>query len=682
MGRKSAFNIVGTVVIATGLLALAAAPADVDLGGIPLDEMGIREERSAMVSRIPPGTDKVNWEFAVDLAAEIKALDAPPFARTTHADAQWYPDAGLGLFMHWGIHSVKGVQPSWAMIKDYPYGGELHPPERYYALAKEFDPQDYDPDLWIAAAAKAGFTYAVLTAKHHDGYALWPTAYGDMSTRQYLDGRDLLEPYVEACRKHGLKVGFYFSPTDWHYPGYPVGDVDFNHSKRGKYPPIEDPEENQRDFEGFYAYTVGQLHELLTRYGQVDVLWFDGMGWHGVRDIYTEQTLAWIRRLQPGIIMNDRWGSVGDFTTPEWNFPEGRPQGWWENCVSWNGHWGYNPRGRFRPNTWVMDRLRRARAWGGNFLLNVGPAPDGTMPPGFYERCDELAAWMAHSRDALIGAAPSPGDERANVPITTRGNTWYLHVPPKHEGAVEVSCVAKPQAVTLVRTGAPLPHSYADGTLSIEPATASGAALGDVVAVAWTKNFWEKAVRVFEEQDRVSPPPQGAILFVGSSTIRMWDLEKYFPEFETINRGFGGSQFVDVLYHAHRIVLPYRPKTIVLYAGDNDVARGKGAAWVFADFEALIRRIRHAMPDVPIFVLSIKPSVARWELWDTMRQANALIAAFAEGDPRLTYVDGARPLLGPDGRPRADLFIEDGLHFNAQGYAIWTALLTPLLAGE
>src|SRR4030042_999706 len=153
--------------------------------------------------------------------------------RTTHPEAQWFPQAGMGLFMHWGIHSVAGIQPSWAMIKDYPLGGDprFHPPEKYYALAKEFNPQHYDPNRWMEAAAKAGHQYAVLTAKHHDGYALWPTRYGDLSTRQYMDGRDLLAPYVEACRRYGLKVGFYFSPPAWHYPGFP-GIIDFDYNRR------------------------------------------------------------------------------------------------------------------------------------------------------------------------------------------------------------------------------------------------------------------------------------------------------------------------------------------------------------------------------------------------------------------------------------------------------------------
>ncbi len=643
-------------------------------------EQGAEPSKDELVKRLPPATDSAPWRAALDLAEQVAASEAPVFQRNTSPDAQWFPDASLGLFMHWGIHSVKGVQPSWAMIKDYPYGGELHPPERYFESAKEFNPADYDPDKWLAAARKAGFTYAVLTTKHHDGYALWPTAFGDMNTRVYMNGRDLLRPYVEACRRNSLKVGFYFSPRDWHYPGYPV---ELDHNKRDEPRPISDPEKNQRDFDAFYAYTLGQLKELLTNYGPIDVLWFDGMGWDGINDVHTEQTLAWIRSLQPGILINDRWGGTGDFATPEWDLPAGPPPGWWENCISWNGHWGYNPKGRFQSAAWVVDRLVQARSWGGNFLLNVGPAPDGTMPPGFYERCDELAAWMEQNRPSLIGADPSPGDDRANVPITTQGdavklgNTWYLHVPPQFDKIVEVSFVDKPDAVVNLASGEPMAFEHEDGTLRISPPESGP--LGTAVAVTWSVNQYDDTIAGFLEKDRANPPAPGGVLFVGSSTIRMWDLEKYFPGMGALNRGFGGSQYDDLVHYADRIILPYRPRVIVLYSGDNDIAHGKSPEWVFADFRALLNKIRHSLPDTRVVVLGAKPSIARWEKWALMQKANGLIRDFTEKDRNTTYADGAPCLFGPEGKPRPEFLLEDGLHFSHEGYVLWSDLVRPLL---
>jgi alpha-L-fucosidase len=284
------------------------------------------------------------------------------------------------------------------MIKDYPWGAapEYQPKEKYYALAERFDPRAYDPDRWLAAARSAGFTYAVLTAKHHDGYCLWPSAYGDWNTGRFLGGRDLIAPFVEACRRHGMRVGLYFSPRDWSYPGFPIEDVDFDHKKNGQFAPV-DPEVNRAEFERFYRYTRGQMEELLTRYGRIDLLWFDGVCWPGVGDPRTVETIEWVRSLQPGIVVNDRWNGAGDFATPECHLPAGRPEGWWEACAIWNGHWGYSPRQPLKPTPWVLETLLECRTWGGNFLLNSGPSPDGEMLPQFYARCEELAGWMRRS---------------------------------------------------------------------------------------------------------------------------------------------------------------------------------------------------------------------------------------------------------------------------------------------
>ena len=416
---------------------------------------------------------------------KLDKVEAVSFERTNHPNAQWFPEAGFGLFMHWGIHSVAGIQPSWSMIKDYPYGTdktEYHG-EGYYTLLEKFNPQNYDPDKWIEAAAKAGMTYAVITVKHHDGYALWPSEFGKMSTKQYMDGRDLIRPYIDACRKYGLKVGLYFSPRDWGYSGYPVS---LEHKVPYIHPPGIDNTRNQRNFNRFYNYTVGQLSEILTRWGKIDLLWFDGMGWLGINDIRTEETLAWVRLLQPHIVINNRWGGEGDYITPEWQLPVKAPEGWWENCISWSGHWGYSPDTPVEPNSWVMKKLVEVRSWGGNFLLNIGPAPDGTMRPEYYERTDELARWMAHSRESLIGAEPVKEWKKfSNVPITQRENLWYVHVLPDHDGEITILDVPKPSKVQLLRTKTPLTFSCEGRKITLTLPDTLRTDLNDVIEIHW-----------------------------------------------------------------------------------------------------------------------------------------------------------------------------------------------------
>lgn len=191
---------------------------------------------------------------------------------------------------------------------------------------------------------------------------------------------------------------------------------------------------------------------------------------------------------------------------------------------------------------------------------------------------------------------------------------------------------------------------------------------------------WEDDIQRFEAQDEAKMPAAGGVLFVGSSSIVRWKLDEAFPELKAINRGFGGSEVADSLYFADRIILPYRPRTIVFYAGDNDIANGKSAEQVADDFARLAVKIHAGLPEARLLFLAIKPSRARWELVDVQREANRLIAAQAEGSDFLRFVDVGTPLLGDDGLPREDLFEDDKLHINAAGYDIWNALLRDELA--
>jgi lysophospholipase L1-like esterase len=207
-----------------------------------------------------------------------------------------------------------------------------------------------------------------------------------------------------------------------------------------------------------------------------------------------------------------------------------------------------------------------------------------------------------------------------------------------------------------------------------------------VPTVAWgdeAKNpseKWEGDIRAFEAADRENPPPTKAVFFVGSSSIRLWDLRRYFPDLPTINRGFGGSEVADALAFAERIIIPYHPRAIVVYAGDNDIAGGKSAERVADDFKKLVAKIRSDLPDTPILYLSIKPSIARWRLYDKMSDANRRIASIASSADGVYFVDVATPMLHGSGPPDATLFVEDGLHLSEKGYKLWTGILEAKLA--
>jgi lysophospholipase L1-like esterase len=203
---------------------------------------------------------------------------------------------------------------------------------------------------------------------------------------------------------------------------------------------------------------------------------------------------------------------------------------------------------------------------------------------------------------------------------------------------------------------------------------------GRAAEPAHDSSRWEKDIQAFEAADRENPPPTNAVLFIGSSSIRMWKtLAEDFPDHQVINRGFGGSQIADSLAFADRILLPYKPRQIVLYAGDNDINAGKTPEQALADFKQFVARVHDELPKTRIAFIAIKPSTARWHLRDAMQQANELIADYCATDKRLDYIAIWTPMLGKDGKPRPDLLIEDGLHLNDAGYHVWTKAVRPFL---
>ncbi len=191
---------------------------------------------------------------------------------------------------------------------------------------------------------------------------------------------------------------------------------------------------------------------------------------------------------------------------------------------------------------------------------------------------------------------------------------------------------------------------------------------------------WEAEIAALERADKTNPPPSGAILFAGSSSIRLWKtLAEDFPRHRVINRGFGGSHISDNVAYADRIILPAKPKLVLLYAGDNDLAANKTPDQALADFQAFTKKVHSAQPSTRILLISIKPSISRWHLADKVKAANRLIEGFTQRDARLGYIDVFTPMLGADGQPRPEIFLDDKLHMNAQGYALWRRIIAPRL---
>jgi lysophospholipase L1-like esterase len=205
----------------------------------------------------------------------------------------------------------------------------------------------------------------------------------------------------------------------------------------------------------------------------------------------------------------------------------------------------------------------------------------------------------------------------------------------------------------------------------------SAVAAPAVIDAQTRANQWESAIAAFEAADKASPPPKGEIVFVGSSTIRLWDVAHSFPDLKIINRGFGGSELEDSVRYADRIVIPYEPRLVVVYAGDNDISGGVLSEQVAVEFERFVRKVHAKLPQTRILYIAVKPSLLRWTQVYRMRSANEIIRAFCERDDRLAFLDFDSVMLGWDEKPRPELFVADGLHLSPEGYRIWTTVIRP-----
>jgi alpha-L-fucosidase len=318
---------------------------------------------------------------------------------------------------------------------------------------------DYEAQL--AQAKAAGFTYAVMVTKHHDGFTLWPSAHGDLGTSQFLGGRDFVKEFTAACRKHGLKVGLYYSPPDWWFDrayksfAYRGPTLDMDHK------PVTLPKKPGDHDTKRKALITGQVTELLSNYGKIDLIWFDG----GKGEIPNTE----VRKLQPGIVINRRNGGGGDYGDSEGKLPDKRFQGWFETCETcWpSNKWSYTAEWGWDTAPEVIGKLVRLRAWGGNLLANVGPRGDGSIPVEALSAWKEMADWMKHSRESVIGADPGPFPESVNAPVTSRNGVAYVHFLPSFKEEVVWKHAPEFQKATLLRTGEAVPIHYQGGELRI-----------------------------------------------------------------------------------------------------------------------------------------------------------------------------------------------------------------------
>jgi alpha-L-fucosidase len=358
--------------------------------------------------------------------------------RPTAGDTSWFVHDRFGLFIHWGLYALP-ARHEWVKHN------EEIPDERYDVYFRHFDPDLYDPRAWAEAAAGAGMKYFVVTTKHHDGFCLWDSALTDYKAPNTPAGRDLLRPMVEAFRERGLRVGFYHSLIDWHHPEYIIDP----HIGPYRNAPNREELNRNRSQARYVEYLHGQVRELLTGYGPVDVMWFDfsyprpdGTG-KGREDWQSEKLVQLVRALQPHVILDDRLDlaeqpDAWDIKTPE----QFQPREWvrvngqrvvWEACQTFSGSWGYHrDEASWKSVGQLVRMLIDTVSKGGNLLLNVGPTGRGEFDARALERLAGMGEWMKRHSRSIYGCTQAPEHFRppddCRLTYNPERKRLYVHV--------------------------------------------------------------------------------------------------------------------------------------------------------------------------------------------------------------------------------------------------------------
>ncbi len=316
------------------------------------------------------------------------------------AKLQWFADAKLGIFIHYGIYAVNGIPESWSIYNN------LLSYDDYMKQLKGFTAKNYNPQQWAGLFKEAGAKYAVLTSKHHDGVALWDTKLSDLSVvKKSPASRDIISPYAQALRKEGLKVGIYFSHLDWSHPDYATV-FNANVKRPDTWNALDFPKsgvEDTKRWENFVAFRNGQIKEIYNLVNP-DLWWFDGdwtrsAGQWKMKEL-RDSILSW----NPSTILNSRMMGYGDYSTPEQGIPIFGPEGPWELCMTVNDSWGFQKQDHNQKSVnYIIRIFSDCISMGGNLLLDVGPMEDGTFTPEQTERLKGLGRWTHKHAEAIYG---------------------------------------------------------------------------------------------------------------------------------------------------------------------------------------------------------------------------------------------------------------------------------------
>jgi alpha-L-fucosidase len=416
--------------------------------------------------------------------ASMPMLSSATWADSFVADrTAWYGNAKFGMFIHWGPYSQASVEASWPIMVPKP-GGITE--AAYRALPQTFDPKKFDPEAFVDLARSAGQEYMVFTTKHHDGFCMFDSEYTDYKITNTPYGKDIVAQLVKACGDDEMPLGFYYSPPDMHHPGF----RDTSRLSADNW----NGEPGRPEWPIYLQYMQLQLRELLTRYGPVALIWFDGLHNQGKYD--GAHVVDMIRTLQPATLVNDRIGVDADYETPEQFIPTAiptkgvrltgvdpkaseklkntipRPEDFrlWETCMTINNTWAYNKNDHeYKSEQTLIRGLVEVASRGGNFLLNVGPQPDGQIQPEFQQRLKAVGAWLTLNGDAIYGTTYGPVQGVSGLRTTAKGKSIYLHMFDWPSTTCDVTGVeSRVMSARLLASGRPLTYRQSEGKLQID----------------------------------------------------------------------------------------------------------------------------------------------------------------------------------------------------------------------